>query len=227
VKRLKLINALKNIGFTQQESIIYITLCKYGELSGYEAAKLSGISRSNAYAALSSLVDKGSAHIIEGTSAKYVAISKKELIMNATRAFNDNLQIIEENLEFVPISNNPYITIVDSKNVINKIRNLINESMYRLYFCADNKILDIFSHEISEAYKNNKKIVILSPHIPTFNHQHFYKTSNYESFKLIIDTEEVITGTLNQALYSRNKTLVKLIRESIINEIKLIDITKK
>ncbi|GMQ64944.1 TrmB family transcriptional regulator [Vallitalea maricola] len=221
---MNLIDALKSIGFTQQESIIYITLCKHGELSGYEAAKISGISRSNAYAALSSLVDKGSAHIIEGTSAKYIAISKDELIMNATRDFDENIQVIRDNLEFNLVTNNPYITIVDTKNIINKIKNMITQSKFRLYFCADKKILDIFSYEIIEAYNYDKKIVILSPEVPKFSHNKFYKSFNYESFKLIIDTEEVITGTLNQALYSRNTTLVRLIREAIINEIHLIDI---
>ncbi|GKX30918.1 TrmB family transcriptional regulator [Vallitalea longa] len=224
---MNLINALKSIGFTQQESIIYITLCKHGELSGYEAAKLSGISRSNAYAALSSLVDKGNAHIIEGTSAKYIAISKKELIMNASRDFNQNIKIIKDELEFNQVTNNPYITIVDSKNIINKIKNMILQCEFRLYFCADKKILDLFANEIEDAYNKNKKIVILSPEVPTFNHNKYYKSFNYESFKLIIDTEEVITGTLSQALYSRNRTLVRLIREAIMNEIKLIDINNE
>lgn len=221
---MNLINSLKSIGFTQQESIIYITLCKHGELSGYEAAKHSGISRSNAYAALSSLVDKGYAHIIEGTSAKYIAISKKELIMNSTRDFNQNIQVIRDELEFNQVTNNPYITIVDNKNVINKVKNMIIQSEHRLYFCADKKILDLFADEIEEVYSNDKKIVILSPEVPNFNHSTYYKSFNYEAFKLIIDTEEVITGTLSQSLYSRNKTLVRLIREAIMNEIKLINI---
>jgi sugar-specific transcriptional regulator TrmB len=222
---MDLINALKKLGFTQQESIIYITLCKHGELTGYEAAKLSGISRSNAYAALSSLVDKGSANIIEETSVKYVAVSREELIKNATRDFNNNIEIIENSLEFNPILNDPYITITESKNVVNKIKNMIIHSKMRLYFCADNKILDYFYDEIKDACNRDIKVVILSPNSLNFNHHKYYKSFNYESIKLIVDTKEVITGTLNQALYSRNKTLVKLIREAIINEIELIELT--
>ncbi|MCT4596987.1 MAG: TrmB family transcriptional regulator [Vallitalea sp.] len=222
---MDLINALKKLGFTQQESIIYITLCKHGELTGYEAAKLSGISRSNAYAALSSLVDKGSAYVIEETSVKYVAVSREELIKNATRDFNNNIEIIENSLEFNPILNDPYITITESKNVVNKIKNMILQSKMRLYFCADNKILDYFYDELKDACNRDIKVVILSPNSLDFNHHKYYKSFNYESIKLIVDTEEVITGTLNQALYSRNKTLVKLIREAIINEIELIELT--
>lgn len=224
---LDLINALKNIGFTQQESVIYITLCKHGELTGYEAAKLSGISRSNAYAALSSLVDKGSAYIIEGTSMKYIAVSKDELINNATRSFEHNLDIIKESLDFKPITNDPYVTIAQPNHIINKIKNMITKAKHRLYFCATNEILEIFHNEIVEAANRQIKIVILSPEEPTFPHTIHYPTYSHESIKLIVDTEEVITGTLNQALYSLNKTLVRLIREAIINEIDLIDMRSK
>ena len=221
---MDLINALKNIGFTQQESIIYITLCKHGELTGYEAAKLSGISRSNAYAALSSLVDKGSAYIIEGSSAKYMAVPKNELISNAKRAFDENINIIEANLEFNQAAQDPYITIINSINIINKIKNMINTDEKRLYISADNKILRLFYNELINSCDRELKVVILSDNDLDIPNHTYYKSSNQESIKLIIDTKEVITGNLNQCLYSKNTTLVQLIREAIINEIKLIDI---
>lgn len=220
---MELITALKNIGFTQQESIIYITLCKHGELTGYEAAKLSGISRSNAYAALSSLVDKGSAYIIEGTSIKYIAVTKDELINNATRFFNENLSIIKESLDYNPITNDPYVTITNPNHVIDKIKNMIMKSNHRLYFSATNEIIHTFHHELVDAADRQIKIVILSPEEPDCHYDVHHPTYSHESLKLIVDTEEVITGTLNQALYSRNKTLVRLIREAIINEIELIN----
>ena len=100
---MELVQALKNIGFTQQEAIIYITLCKYGELTGYEASKISGISRSNVYATLASLVEKGRAYTIESSATKYVATPKKELICNIQRSFEDNIKYLEKNLNFEPI----------------------------------------------------------------------------------------------------------------------------
>lgn len=56
---METILALRKFGFTQQESLLYVTLLRHGAMTGYEAAKAAGISRSNAYAALSSLVEKG------------------------------------------------------------------------------------------------------------------------------------------------------------------------
>ena len=44
------IERLIHFGLTRQEARIYFLLLTEGELSGYEAAKRAGISRSNAYA---------------------------------------------------------------------------------------------------------------------------------------------------------------------------------
>ena len=41
--------SLMCFGLTRQESNIYLTLLSDGALTGYEAAKRTGISRSNAY----------------------------------------------------------------------------------------------------------------------------------------------------------------------------------
>ena len=60
----------------EDDLIIIETLAPYiyqnGELTGYEVAKLTGISRSNVYGALSALADKGAAYLMEGNSSKYV-----------------------------------------------------------------------------------------------------------------------------------------------------------
>lgn len=222
-----LLNSLKKIGFTQQEAIIYISLCKNGELTGYEAAKLSGISRSNAYASLSSLVDKGYAYIIEGTASKYIAVPKNELIINAKRDFEENIQIIQDYLEFNTATQEAYITISGEKNIVDKLKNIIESTQHRIYISCSYDILKVIQKELENTIKKNLKVVILSPKDILDSNTHiYYPTEEAASFKLIADTKEVIAGTLTQALYSKNKTLVSLIREAFINEITVINYKK-
>ena len=52
---------LKSFGLTGQEASIYEALLINGEMTGYEVAKETGISRSYVYGAMSALVDKGAA----------------------------------------------------------------------------------------------------------------------------------------------------------------------
>ena len=65
-------------GLSRQEAAIYLCLLKNEELTGYEVAKLTGISRSNVYNVLASLVEHGAAYVMEGTSSKYLAVALPE-----------------------------------------------------------------------------------------------------------------------------------------------------
>ena len=67
------IEKLISFGLTRQEAIIYVQLLKCGELTGYEVAKATGISKSNVYAALEGLVQKGAAHYEEAEAKKFFA----------------------------------------------------------------------------------------------------------------------------------------------------------
>ncbi len=58
----KVIEYLSEFGLTRQEAVIYQNLSKNGMQTGYEVAKQTGISRSNAYNALAGLVEKGAAY---------------------------------------------------------------------------------------------------------------------------------------------------------------------
>lgn len=231
---MDLIQALKNIGFTQQEAIIYIALCKEGPLSGYEAAKITGISRSNVYSALATLVDKGGAYIIEESTKKYIAVTKKDLLKSVVRDFEENISYLEEHLHFSNVSHEPYITITGEKNLFNKIKNILLLAERRIYISAVAEEIKLFEDEIKEASSNGLKIVLITNDNPCefsqldLNTITFYKAKNIpDSFKMIVDTNEVLTAKLipyYQALYSKNKTLVNLMREAFINEIELIKI---
>lgn len=220
---MDLINSLKKIGFTQQEAIIYIHLCKSSEITGYEAAKLSGISRSNAYASLSSLVDKGYANIVESSPSKYVAVPKEELIKNAERDFNYNINIIKNKLEFIQPQQEPYVTITGEEHIINKLKNIIDSAEHRVYLSCNKDILTSLSGELENAIDRGLKVVILSSCDIDINDHIYYYLETYDSIKIITDTSKVLAGTLNQSLYSKNATLVSIIREAFINEIAVIN----
>lgn len=221
---MDLIQSLRHIGFTQQEATIYIILCKNGMVTGYEAAKLSGISRSNAYAALSSLVDKGYAHLIEGTSSKYMAVPKNELIKNATRTFNETIQTIEAHLVFNDSPKEPYITILGKEPILQKLHNIISIATKRIYISCNQEVLNHVAEPLLSAQKAGLKVVVLAPKdISSPLEYIYYKSELIDSYKMIIDTSEVMAGTLTQSLYSKNATLVNLIRESFINEIAVLE----
>ena len=81
---------LMEFGLTRQEATIYQCLLGEGKMSGYEVAKQTGISRSNAYNSLASMTEKGAAHLAEeGHTRKYVSVTVEEFCKNRLRLMEE------------------------------------------------------------------------------------------------------------------------------------------
>lgn len=78
-----LIENLIAFNLTRQEAAIYVEFLVHGEMSGYEVAKETGFSRSNVYASLQSLAEKGALFLIQGESTKYTPVPIKDFLSNA------------------------------------------------------------------------------------------------------------------------------------------------
>lgn len=222
-------DALLKIGFTPIEATVYITLCKHGALTGYEVAKLSGISRSNVYAALYSLVDKGKCYLIEGESTKYLALSKQELILNSKREFAEVINVLHHDFpESVQVTE-PYITIKGAEHVIQKIKNTILTCSSHLYILCPTHYIEFFRDELLKVSENKKLVLICDSHIFLGNTLVYKRSKSPQGFHIIVDTYAVITGeidgALSQCLFTTNQSLVRLLRESFIAELDFIQLT--
>ena len=65
---------LMEFGLTRQEASIYQCLLTEGKVTGYEVAKQTGISRSNAYNSLASMTEKGAAYLVEAVSYTHLTL---------------------------------------------------------------------------------------------------------------------------------------------------------
>ncbi|PYG87310.1 sugar-specific transcriptional regulator TrmB [Ruminiclostridium sufflavum DSM 19573] len=229
---MDVIDALMNTGFTKHESILYVALCREGELTGYEASKLTGISRSNAYLGLAGLSDKGGAYKINGETLRYAPVDSYELAENLKRKFYQIFRIIEEEVPQVNKSKDTFITISGEEQILNKMKNLINQAQYRIYISIHGKQLDFVLGELKAAKIRGLKVVVIASEGIGLEDMICYKAQiSFGSFRLITDSSNVLTGQLNGAnstgLFSMNQNLVDVIKDSLTNEIKLIQIENK
>lgn len=225
---MDVIEALMQAGFTKHESMLYVTLCREGELTGYEASKITGIPRSNAYLGLAGLADKGGAYRINGEAARYSAVASGELVENLKRKFSQVIKIIEEEIPQVNTSEDSFVTINGSVQILDKMKNLINQARHRVYISVSREQLEYVINELLAARDRGLKIVIITSECTGYEGIICYKAKKqFGSVRLITDSANVLTGQLSEpnptSLFSKNANMVDLIKDSLTNEIRLIN----
>lgn len=229
------IESLMHFGLTRQEARIYMLLLTEGALSGYEAAKRIGISRSNAYGALAGLVDKGAAYILEEQSVQYQAVPVKEFCLNKLHFLKEMAEVLERQIPKETFRNENYITIRGRRHVEDKFRNMLRQTRERVYLSVPMEITTLFQEELETLIREGKKVVLLTEKLEEtglLSGAVFYYTDHKDQqLRLITDSSYALTGELQDemhttCLYSANPNLVKLLKDALANEIKLIEIKK-
>lgn len=228
---MQLIDKLMSIGLNRHEAELYILLHREGPMTGYEASKLSGISRSNAYPALSALAEKGGAWTIAGDVQKYTAVPVADFCSSKSRHYNEILEWIEHHMPAMQPAAEPFITISGRKNIMDQVRNLIDSASMRIYAAIDNVMTTELLSELSAAAERGLKVVLIADMDESPAGMTLYKKKRDPGqIRLITDSCQVMTGNTSGdsepiCLYSRNSTLVTLLKEAMMNEIALIRLT--
>ena len=226
------VELLTHFGLTKQEATIYIMLFCEGKLTGYEAAKLTGISRSNTYTALAGLVEKGAAYLIEGTATRYTPVSLEEFCNNKIVQMQDYKLALIKSAPVPFKEDDGYITIKGEKHILRKMKNMLTTANARVYVSISKEIADAILLELQDGVSRGLKIVVITNkpfELAGAIVYHAEKTQ--KPIRLIADSTSVLTGDLSDGenstcLYSKKKNLVDLFKESLKNEIKLIELTE-
>ncbi|MBP5520623.1 MAG: TrmB family transcriptional regulator [Treponema sp.] len=223
----KIIDILTDFSLTRQEASIYAALLNHGDMTGYEVAKDTGFSRSNVYAALSALVEKGAAYLVEGEATKYRPVEIKTFTSNKINELKKSAEYLEAYGPQKVIAADGYITIVGAKNIKNKIREMLEKTELRLYLMASAKIIGEFENELQQLVASGKKIVLLTEDY-TLKGAKVYNTNLVQGqIRFITDSAYVLTGELtddehNTCLYSGQKNLVEVMKEALKDKITLL-----
>ena len=227
----RVLSGLVMFGLTRQEANIYLCLYQNGELTGYEVAKQTGISRSNVYSALAGLTDKGAAYLAQGASSKYVAVPIEEFCKNKIRYLKQEQEYLLKNIPTMKEQEIGYITIEGYNNIWDKIINMIRSADKRIYISASYQTIEKLMKELQDAVNREIKLVILSDQTPK-NEDLFHESTYYQcenrgtNIRLIIDSAYALTGEItgsrdDTCLYTGQKNFINVFKDTLRNEIKL------
>lgn len=226
---MDIIEKLTYFNLTRQEATLYLTLLAEGRLTGYEATKLTGISRSNTYTALAGLVEKGAAYVLEDKATRYTPVPLDEFCENGKKTAELKEELLRE-LPSTSQSVDGYITIKGATEIINKLKNTIVKAKARIYVSATDSAIEALRGELTEAVGRGLKVVIITGRPFVLEGAIIYYAHKPSSqIRLIADSQEVLTGDLadgsnSTCLYSSKQNLVDLFKDALKNEIKLIEL---
>lgn len=227
-----MIEKLNMFGITRQESTIYLCLLKYGELTGYEVAKWTGISRSNVYSALAGLVEHGAAYLIEGSSNKYIPVPMVQFCENRIHYLKEITTFLVEHEPRRVSSQEGYVTIEGSRHVRDKVHHMLLEAKQRIYLSAQADVLQLWATELKKLVERRIKVVLITDkkpdNLPEEGIILFLSGERKDNqMRLIIDSSHVLTGEItgkdiDNCLYCAQHNFVNVFKEAMSNEIKLI-----
>ncbi|GFI64786.1 hypothetical protein IMSAG185_00376 [Lachnospiraceae bacterium] len=230
-------------GLGRQEALLYRCLLQSGELTGYEAAKLTGISRSNVYNGLASLTEHGAAYVLEGMPKRYTAVGLEEFCDNRIRYLREVGKQLVKNCPGPAAESEGYITVEGYQHICDKIHHMLLGARERIYFSASGGFLARWREEIGEQVRLDRKVVLLSGDADAvFAGEKelregiiFYEIPSgmnegrESQVRLIIDSAYVLTGEVeggsrDTCLYSAQKNFVAVFKDAMRNEIELVRI---
>lgn len=229
---MNIVERLTQFGLTRHEASIYLTLISEGDLNGYEVAKATGIARSNAYTSLASLVEKGGAFVIEELTIRYTPVPIEEFCDNKIRKLQESKKDLIKSIPKKRDVVEGYITIKGETNILNKLKNMILEAQERVYLSVSGQILETILSDIKNAIGKGIKMVIITNESFYLAGATVYMAEQpLQQIRLIADSTNVLTGDINNGeystcLYSQKKNLIDLFKDSMKNEIQLIEIMK-
>ena len=226
---MTLLENLMETGLSRHEAQLYLLLSSEGVMSGYEAAKQSGISRSNTYIALAGLASKGCAMRIAGEVQRYAALPASEYCQNKRRHYEQVLQEITEQMPVQRDIAEPFLTIKGQANILDKMCNLIRGTEHRVYVALAPDELQVAWPELTRLSDLGRKVVIItSQQLDYPGIQVYHAQKKPGQIRVIIDSKIILTGEISgqgesSCLFSRHQALVTLFKESMMNEIQLIN----
>ncbi len=241
----EIIENLKEIGLNSYEAKVYLALLKKYPATGYEVAKLADIPQARAYDTLKSLEN---AHIVtSNANAKpvaYIPINPKELTKRFRRRYTATLDFLEKKLPNVKEDHyEPVLNLFGTFSINSKISECIKNAKREIFIEIWSYDFKYFEEDLRDAYNRGVDLKIVGydnfscPFGTVFCHSNGREIEHSigsRMFFMAVDNSEGIFGKIEPVkhkepvlLWTKNLDVVFLIKEFIVHDMCLIDISEK
>ena len=159
----EILHSLRQLGFTDHESRVYLAICECHPATGYEISKAAQLPRSNAYDVLKSLESKGAVQPISEDPVRYIPRDPEEYLLGVvdnTRKICDELSTV---LKKKSDSNDQmYIwMLVGKKKIQNKISEMIAGAKRHVWIKAFEGAVDSYLEDLKGVAGRGVEVILI------------------------------------------------------------------
>lgn len=229
-----LLNELKEIGFNAYEAKVYLSLLKNHPATGYEVSKDSSVPQARAYDTLKALENRQVVVAIGTKPVTYVPVSPKELLNRFERSYKTSIDYLRENLPSLSEDfDEPVHNLRGSNSIFHCAVDLINQAKKEIFLEVWSEDLDKLKDPLLKAYKRGVDVKIVGYNDVQLDFGKVYQHGLGPAIEnslggrwliLSVDGAEGIVGTISQAVWTRNRGIVLIIKEVIVHDIFMLEI---
>ncbi len=161
-----LIESLRQIGLSLNESKAYLSLLRKGGVTGYELSKNAGIPPSKIYESLNKLQAKGLISLIRSNNGqRYVAVEPVEILNRYQREYHRTLEGLKRQLAKIhqnPDAFNHYLwQLSERDSILNKVREIVKNSRKMIYLSIWKEELQQVEEFLRKADQRGVKMAIV------------------------------------------------------------------
>ena len=109
------------------------------------------------------MTEKGATYLVEeGNTRKYVPVPVEEFCKNRIRRMEEARQWLKIHVPSEKTHVEGYITIEGARNILDKMRNLLDKVEQRVYISCTRNYLLLLVRELEELKRAGKKVVIVT-----------------------------------------------------------------
>lgn len=228
-----MIEQLRQIGLSELEARCYLTLHEESMLlSGYEVARRVSVSRTNVYAALRSLTDKGACRVVDGETVLYDSVPIDQLVRHLRLEFEQTAEVLVSHLKSPPKPASAFYNWQGSKPIEQAIQRLVANANTTIIVDIWAEDLPLVEQTLLDAEKKGVTVVLITlgscrtslQHV--FEHKRGDAWPNAESrkFTLLCDSATALVGNLGgtmkpSAVETTNPSMIEVLTTAFYHDL--------
>jgi sugar-specific transcriptional regulator TrmB len=235
---------LMELGFSEYEAKVYLSLLRENPATAYEVGKSSGVPTSKVYEVIKKLIEKDSISMIdEGKTKRYAPIDPEEVLNryksrteNVVGYLRDKLDAIRGEKEISSIWN-----ITQYDYLIEKASRMIQDTTGTVLVSIWREEFELIEDSLREALRKDVKVVTVhfgftkSKIGQVYNHpieDTIYQEKGGRGIVVVADSKEVLMGTVFkfnrvEGAWSRNRGFATLAEDYIKHDIYIMKIIRR